>query len=64
MAQRQTKSNGQKALTSIHRGIHCAATPNTPEELDELDQIAINNFLDTLVEIALAVARRRQQQNQ
>ena len=64
MAQRQPKGDGQKALTSIHRGIHCAATPDTPEGKDELDQIAINNFLDTLAEVALAVARRRQQLDQ
>ncbi len=52
------------ALTSIRRGIHCAATPEHPEEDDELDEIAINHFLDTLAEVALAVARRRQQLDQ
>ena len=61
MARRQTKSNGQKALTSIPGGIHCAATPEDRNEQEELDEIAINNFLDTLAEVALAVARRRQQ---
>ncbi len=59
MARRRTKSNGQKALTCIPRGIHCAATPEDPEENDELDEIAINHFLDTLAEVALAVATRR-----
>ena len=57
-------SNGQKALTSIPEGIHCAATPEDLNEQDELDEIAINHFLDTLAEVALAVARRRQQLNQ
>ena len=61
MARRQTKSNGQKALTSIPGGIHCAATPDQLEEQDELDEIAIDNFLDALAKVALAVARRRQQ---
>ncbi len=59
MARRQTKSNGQKALTCIHKGIHCAATPYTLEGQDELEQIAIDNFLDTLAEVALAIAARR-----
>ncbi len=59
MSRRQLKSNGQKALTSIPEGIHCAATPEDPEENDELDEIAINHFLDTLAEVALAVANRR-----
>ena len=61
MARRHPKSNDQEALTSMPRGIHCAATPDATEEKDELDEIAINNFLDTLAEVALAVARRRRQ---
>ena len=64
MAHRHPKSNGQQALTSIPEGIHCAATPEDLNEQDELDEIAINNFLDTLAEVALAVARRRQQLDQ
>ena len=64
MARRQTKSDGKKALTCIHRGIHCGATPDELEAEDELDQIAIQHFLDTLAEVALAVARRRQQLDQ
>ena len=64
MARRQTKTNGQKALSSIPRRIHCAATPNTLEGQDELDQIAIDNFLDTLAEVALAVAARRVSEGQ
>ncbi len=52
------KNKEVKALTSIHTGIHCAATPDTPEEPDELDQIAIDTFLDTLAEVALAVSQR------
>ncbi len=60
----EQKPDRQKALTSIPEGIHCAATPEDPEENDELDEIAINHFLDTLAEVALAVANRRIARNQ
>ncbi len=59
-----TKSNGQQALTSIPGSIHCAATPEDLKEQDELDEIASNNFLDTLAEVAMAVANRRLARNQ
>jgi len=52
------------ALTGIHGRIHCAATPGDTEHDEhetELDRIAIDNLLDTLAEIALAIARRREQ---
>ena len=58
------------ALTSIRGPIHCAATPDASEHDEhdehdehetEFDRIAIDNFLDTLAEIALAIARRREQ---
>ena len=52
------------ALTGIHGRIHCAATPDATEHDEhetELDRIAIGNLLDTLAEIALAIARRREQ---
>ena len=51
----------QNGLTCIHRRIHCAATPGAtePDNEDELDCIAINHFLDTLAEVALAIARRK-----
>ncbi len=53
-------------MTSIHKRIHWAATgepePGT-ESREELNELDITNFLDTLVEIALAVARRRQGQD-
>ena len=58
------KDKGLKALTSIHTRIHCATTPEDPNENDELDEIAINHFLDTLAEVALAVATRRLARNQ
>ena len=52
------------ALTGIHGRIHCAATPNATkhdEDGTEFGRIAIDNLLDTLAEIALAIARRREQ---
>ena len=54
---------GEAGLTCIHGRIHCAATAYTTEEGNELDQLSINTFLDTLAEVALAVARRREQIN-
>ena len=64
MARRQTKSNGHKALTSIHKGIHCAATPEDLNGQDELDEISLDHFLDTLAEVAMAIANRRLARNQ
>ena len=70
MAEEQTngvfppeESGGENGLTPIHGRIHCAATPDTtePEPENELDRIAIDHFLDTLAEVAIAVARRRHQ---
>ena len=52
------------ALTGIHGPIHFPATPDAPEHDEdetELDRIAIDNLLDTLAEVALAIARRREQ---
>ncbi len=55
------ESGPVERLTCIHGRIHCAATPDTNEPENELDSIAINNFLDALAEVALAIARRREQ---
>jgi len=67
VAEKQTKgasppeeSGGVNGLTPIHRRIHCAATPDT-SEVDELGLIAIDHFIDTLAEVATAIARRRKQ---
>ena len=38
----------------------CAATPDTIGSDDELDEIDIDNFLDILAEVVMAIARRRQ----
>ncbi len=43
--------------------IHCAAALETIEAATELEKINISTFQDTVAEIALAVARRRQKPN-
>ncbi len=49
-----------QGLTGIHGRIHCAATPDTPEDgYSEADMIVVKNFLNTPAEIALAVAARQ-----
>ena len=52
----------ESGLTSIHRRIHCGATDDTKDsnDNDELDKIAIDNFLQTLADVALSVAKRRE----
>ena len=62
--QPEPRSGVPDALTRIHGRIHCAATPDATEHDEhetELDRIAIDNLLDTLAEVALAIARRREQ---
>ena len=55
------ESGGENGLTPIHRRIHCAATEDTTRGQNELDERTIHHFLDTLAEVALAIARRREQ---
>ena len=58
------RSGAPDALTRIHGRIHCAATPDASEHGEdetELDRIAIDNLLDALAEVALAIAWRREQ---
>jgi len=43
----------KEELTSIHQRIHWPATANPSEELDV---IAIEIFLETIVEVAMAIA--------
>ena len=62
--QPKPRSGAPDALTPIHRRIHFPATPDATEHDEdetELDRIAIDNLLDTLAEIASAIARRREQ---
>ena len=65
--QPEPRSGAPDALTGIHGRIHCAATPGATgldEHETEFDRIAIDNLLNTLTEIALAIARRREQLDQ
>ena len=66
MSGRQKKGPSQKALTSIPKGIHYAATDELEPEAArrEQDEIDITNFINALAEVAIAVARRRRQGNQ
>ncbi|MCH8346816.1 MAG: hypothetical protein IIC87_07825 [Chloroflexi bacterium] len=52
------QSGRQNGLTGIPRRIHWAATPTEGNEASEADQIMIDHFLDTLADIATAVAQR------
>jgi hypothetical protein len=62
---RARKENGQEnGLTSIPPRIHCPATTDGVGGPDEIDDIAIEHFLDTLTEVALAIASRRATQAQ
>ena len=55
----QQQSGREKGLTPIPPRIHCPATTEGVGGIDELDEIAINNFVDALAEVAMAVAHRR-----
>ncbi len=45
-------------MTPIHQRIHCAATNDISGGENELDQIAIDNFLEALSQVALSIAAR------
>ncbi len=53
------KSNRENGLTPIPRRIHCPATKDGGGDSDELVEIAVDNFLDALAEVALAIASRK-----
>lgn len=55
-----TQNDPENLLTSIHDAYTLAATPDTHAEVEEL---MIKQFLDTLAEIAMAVASRKTQEN-
>lgn len=56
------RNGGPEGLTRIHPRIHCAATDGHDGEHSETDQIMIDHFLQTLAEVALAVASRKVRQ--
>ena len=49
----------EERLTCIHQRIHYTDTRDTTGEHDELGKIQIEIFLNTLAEVAQAVARRK-----
>jgi hypothetical protein len=58
MPRRPRKSGPKKGLTGIPQRIHCPATTDSGGG-DELEQIQVDHFLQTLADIALAVASRK-----
>jgi hypothetical protein len=62
---RARKENGQEnGLTPIPSRIHCPATTERVGGQDEIDEIAVEHFLDTLAQVALAIASRKAAQDQ
>ncbi len=52
--------SSENGLTGIPHRIHWPATQDSGgSELDELDRNAVENFLDTLADIAIKVATRQ-----
>jgi hypothetical protein len=58
------ESGEENGLTPIPSRIHCPATTERVGGWDELDKIAVDTFLDTLADVALAVASRKAAQDQ
>jgi hypothetical protein len=58
-SQSQQPSGPENGLTGIPSGIHCPATTERVGGQNEIDEIAVEHFLNTLAQVALAVASRR-----
>jgi hypothetical protein len=58
------ESGGENGLTPIPSRIHCPATTDWVGGQDELGEIAVEHFLDTLAQVALAIASRKAAQDQ
>lgn len=56
--QNDHQQSAENSLTGIPSAYTLAATQNDPEIESEADMIIISNFINTLAEIALAVASR------
>jgi hypothetical protein len=59
----QQQSGPENGLTSIPEGIHCPASTKRVGGQDEIDEIAVEHFLNTLAEVALAIASRKAAQD-
>ena len=51
------ENNRQKLLTGIHYAYTMCGTPES--DLDEVDQLTVKHFLNTLVEVSLDIAFRK-----
>ena len=60
----ETSPSPENGLTSIPHRIHCPATTERVGGQDELDDLAVEHFLDTLAQVALAIASRKAAQAQ
>ena len=59
----RSETTPPEGLTGIHGRIHCAATPDTDEpEYTEAERVMVDNFLNTLAEVAIAAATRKRSQ--
>jgi hypothetical protein len=59
------KESGQEnGLTPIPSPIHCPTSTNYVGGRDEIDEIAVDHFLDTLAQVALDIASRKAAQVQ
>jgi hypothetical protein len=53
------ESGSGNGLTPIPSRIHCPATTDWVGGRDELDEVAVEHLLDTLAQVALAIASRK-----
>jgi len=60
----QQPSGLENGLTPIPPRIDCSATTEKVGGWNEIDEIAVDNFLDTLAEVVLAIASRKAAQAQ
>ncbi len=56
----RSETTPPKGLTPIHPRIHCVATPDTEApDYTEAERVMVDNFLNTLAEVAIAAATRK-----
>ena len=60
----KAEDSAENGLTGIPSAIHWPATHSSGgSDIHELDQIAVEAFLDTLADVALAIAAREHSEN-
>ena len=60
----KSENDSAQGLTCIHARIHCVATHDGVEPENEIDRMMIDNFLEALSDVALAVAARESETSQ